>query len=182
MALAHVELVVCAAPLAHHTPRLAAAIVEGGWALSVVASTNAEAWLDTAALSKVLGEDSVVLRPRRPEEARRRPRPTAVLAVPATFNTLNKLRAGISDTPALGALNDAVGSRVPLLVVPMVSERLVGHPAWPETCDWLAQVGVVVLDPVNGQIGSVTPLASGTGESTAAGFDPRHLTDWLRQV
>ena len=182
MVSGHVELVVCAAPLAHHAARLAAAVLEGGWSLSVVASSNAEAWLDTAALTKIVGKESLVVRPRAPDEARRRPRPSAVIAAPATFNTLNKLRAGISDTAALGALNDAVGSQVPLLVVPMVSDRLAGHPAWIETFDWLARAGISVLDPTHGHTGSTAALASGTGDSIAATFDARLLTDWLRRV
>lgn len=148
----------------------------------MVASSNAEAWLDTTGLAQLVGKDSLVTRPRAPDDARGRPRPFAVIAVPATFNTLNKLRCGISDTPALGALNDAVGMRLPVLVVPMISERLVGHPAWPETCDWLTRAGVTMLDPAGDESGCADPLASGAGDSIAASFDPKHLTDWLRRL
>jgi phosphopantothenoylcysteine synthetase/decarboxylase len=92
---------------------------------------------------------------------------------------LNKLRAGISDTAAMGVLNDAVGQRLPVLVVPMISERLVDHPAWPATVDWLHQAGVTILDPTTGRTDAVFPLASGEGPAVAERFDPAGLTDWL---
>jgi phosphopantothenoylcysteine synthetase/decarboxylase len=37
------------------------------------------------------------------------PRADAVAIAPATFNTINKWVAGISDTFALGLLNEAIG-------------------------------------------------------------------------
>lgn len=39
------------------------------------------------------------------------PLATAIAVVPATFNTINKWVAGISDTFALGILNEAIGLR-----------------------------------------------------------------------
>lgn len=59
----------------------------------------------------------LVSRSRAPGEVRRRPRPTAVLAAPATFNTLNKLRAGISDS-GVGCLAAGSGWRDLDLVFP----------------------------------------------------------------
>lgn len=174
-----VDLVVCAAPLARHAPRIVAELQADGYQVRVTASFNAGDWLDAAALQDAT--DGVGLQPaRRPGEPRRRPRPGAVLLIPGTFNTLNKLRHGISDTPALGVLNDAVGQQLPLLVVPMVSERLVGHPAWRETLTWLQTVGVSVMDPATGRLDALTPLTSGSGDDAAARFDTAAVVRWMK--
>lgn len=41
------------------------------------------------------------------------PAPDALVVAPCTFNTANKLVAGISDTLALGLLNEAIGAEIP---------------------------------------------------------------------
>ncbi len=51
---------------------------------------------------------------RGPDEAQAEPRGDAVLVVPATFNTINKWAAGMNDTLALGLLNEALGSWIPI--------------------------------------------------------------------
>lgn len=167
------ELVVCAAPLAHHVHKVAARLVAAGWQVNVTTSDNAVSWVDHDAVAAINPPPAR----RRSGEARPGP-PTAVVVVPATFNTLNKLRAGISDTPALGVLNDAVGQRLPLLAVPMISERLIDHPAWSDTLAWLNRLSVTLLDPATGRIGRVEPLASGTGDSIAERFDPGWVLVW----
>lgn len=175
-----IQLVVSAAPLAQHAPRIAAELVADGWQVSVTTSTNAAEWVDAKAVNTATG--SVPTRPRQPGEPRTRERPQAVLLIPATFNTLNKLRQGISDTPALGVLNDAVGTGTPLLVVPMISERLVGHPAWKETCDWLGAAGVTIMDPTTGLLDELSPLVSGTGDDIADQFDIGAVLRWLKEL
>jgi phosphopantothenoylcysteine synthetase/decarboxylase len=154
-----IELVVCAAPLARRAPDLVSALTVSGWEVTATTSFNAEAWVDPVALVAAGSTNS-----RRPVGAPRPEPASAVVLAPATFNTLNKLRAGISDTPALGVLNDAIGQQLPVLLVPMISERLVGHPAWAETFRWLQLSWVTFLDPANGRTAAVEPLRSGIGE------------------
>lgn len=163
-----VDLVVCGAPLARYASKLVAELEIDGWAVSVVPSESALPWLDfTPAPGRTAAGGT------------RRPRADAVIAAPATFNTLNKLRAGISDTQAVGALNDAIGERTPVLAVPMVSERLVGHPAWAKTLSWLAMLGVVIMDPIDGSTDHLAPIVSGMGDQIAAEFDAGWLRSWL---
>ena len=177
----HLELVVCAAPLAQHVVRVGRDIQAEGWAVSVVTSTNAADWVDRDGVQELTGQQAVT-RARSAAEPRTRPTPDAVVVLPATFNTLNKLRQGISDTPALGVLNDAVGMRLPLLAVPMVSERLTGHPAWSETVRWLDTIGIVIVDPSTGEVGHCEPLASGTGDTVAERFETKSLIGWLHTL
>jgi phosphopantothenoylcysteine synthetase/decarboxylase len=46
------------------------------------------------------------------------------------FNTVNKLAAGITDNYATGLLCEALASRTPITIAPMVNNRLWPHPAW----------------------------------------------------
>lgn len=172
-----VELVVCAAPLADHAHRLASALIEAGYDVNVTVSLNAESWVDLAAVAQVGA--STPGRTRRPGEPRTRRRPDAVILAPATFNTLNKLRHGISDTPALGVLCDGLGAGIPMLAVPMVNERLSGHPAWDATYGYLAGHGVRFLDASSGTLDTFEPLKSGTGDDVAREFDAGVLARWL---
>lgn len=177
MRIQRLELVICAAPLARRAHDLAADLLASGWDVTATASTNASSWVDAAALAAA-SEAREVQIPGVP-----RPGPaSAVVLAPATFNTLNKLRAGISDTPALGVLNDAIGQRLPLLVVPMISERLVDHPAWAETARWLDALHVTLLDPSTGRTGAIEPLRSGTGDAVTNQFDPAWVTSWANAL
>jgi len=172
-----VELVVCAAPLADHAHRLAAALHEAGYDVNVTVSLNAESWVDLEAVARVgAGTPGST---RRPGEPRTRRQPDAVILAPATFNTLNKLRHGISDTPALGVLCDGLGAGIPMLAVPMVNERLAGHPAWDETYAYLAGNGLRFLDAASGTLDTFQPLKSGTGDDVACDFEAALLVRWL---
>jgi hypothetical protein len=76
------------------------------------------------------------------------PPPDAVVVAPATFNTINKWAAGISDTLALGMLNEAIGMRLPVIAVPFPSVALARHPAFMRNMATLKEWGVrFVFDP-----------------------------------
>ena len=68
--------------------------------------------------------------------------------VPATFNTINKWAQGISDTLALGLLNEAVGLRLPMVAVPWPNAALAAHPVFVRSVATLREWGVaLILDP-----------------------------------
>jgi hypothetical protein len=89
--------------------------------------------------------------PLRLQAARRTRRPAppdAIVVAPATFNTINKWAYGISDTLALGLLNEAIGLGLPIVAVPNPSTALAKHPAFLEGVTRLRSWGVTVLfDP-----------------------------------
>jgi phosphopantothenoylcysteine synthetase/decarboxylase len=145
-------LVVCGAPLASRAGELADALRER-WSVSVVVTEAASQWY------------------AEPSE-HGRPRPDLVVACPLTFNTANKVAAGIMDTSAAGALCDALGAGVPVVAVPMVNNRLWGHPVWASTLRTLAGAGVRFVDPRSGRVGDPAPVQSGTGPEVVAAFDP----------
>lgn len=150
--MGELTLVVCGAPLASRAGEVAELLQER-WSVSMVVTDAAGQWFD-----------------RRSD--RDRPRPDAVVACPLTFNTANKVAAGIMDTGAAGALCDAIGAGVPVVAVPMVNNRLWGHPAWASTLRTLSGAGVRFVDPQTGRIGDPAPVRSGTGPDVVAAFDP----------
>lgn len=135
-------LVVCAAPPAAAIGELIDLLPT--WQTHVIATPNATAWLDAHALADQTGHP-VRHEYRRPGDPGKLPRADAIAVVPATFNTINKWAAGISDTFALGVLNESIGLRLPVVVAPYAKPTLAAHPAFGESVRRLAQWGLVVL-------------------------------------
>jgi phosphopantothenoylcysteine synthetase/decarboxylase len=80
-----------------------------------------------------------------PDDLEPLPRADAIAVAPATFNTVNKWVAGISDTFALGLLNEAIGLRLPIVVAPYAKSSLAAHPAYVQSLRTLSEWGVTVL-------------------------------------
>lgn len=176
----NVTLVVCAAPLAVRTADIAAALVEAGWSPVVVATPDALPWLDVEAVRAATGEE-IRTAHRRPGVGVRSSRPDAIVVCPATFNTLNKLAAGIADTYALGYLCEWMADDVPTIVVPMVNGRLWRHPAWGSSLATLATMRTTVLDLQTGAAGG-QPVESGTGDLVVTNFAPQWLVEALAGI
>jgi hypothetical protein len=145
-------VVACGAPLASRAPDVRAALRAVGWSAALLVSEAATAWAGE-------GDGS-------------RPRPDVVVACPLTFNTANKVVAGVMDTPAAGTLCDALGAGLRIVAVPMVNTRLWAHPTWATTIRTLTRWGVTLLDPSDGRAGAPQPVASGSGEAVTNAFDP----------
>ena len=110
-------LVVCAAPPAQAIGELVELLQARGWAVWVIATPRATDWIDSAAVAELTGQP-VRDEYRGPDDLEPLPRADAIAVAPATFNTVNKWVAGISDTFALGLLNEAIGLRLPIVVAP----------------------------------------------------------------
>ncbi|WP_380167743.1 flavoprotein [Jannaschia sp. R86511] len=147
-------LVVCAAPLAHRWPDIAAALSAVGYTVSVVLTDNASGW------------DIPKPSPHQPDPRRA---DTWVIA-PLTFNSTAKMALGIADTYAHGLLCEAVGTRAQVVAVPMINEDLFGHPALAEHVRRLRERGLTFVDPQSGT-DVFEPVLSGTGLDLAEDFD-----------
>ncbi|MFG2385898.1 flavoprotein [Streptomyces avermitilis] len=145
-------LVVCAAGIAVDVGELITAAQERHWQVGVIATPLATGFFDTAAVEAQTGRP---LRSawRSPGDPRPFPAPDAVVVAPATFNTVNKWAAGISDTLALGTLCEAYGLGVPIAVLPCVSAALTAHPAYRASLERLRSMGVRFGDPYSGDVG-----------------------------
>ncbi|MGR7002172.1 flavoprotein [Yinghuangia aomiensis] len=127
------------------------ALVHAGWDVCVTLTPTAAAWLadepGADGLAAACGRP-VRTRDRRLDEARPFPAADAYLAAPLTFNTLNKWALGISDNVALGTLNEALGTGVPVVAAPYFKDRLARHPQVARSSDTLRGAGVhFVGDP-----------------------------------
>ena len=120
-----------------------------GWDVCLGLTPTAAWWLeaDLPSLEELTGHP-VRSEYKRPDEPDVLPPPDAIVVAPATFNTINKWAYGISDTLALGLLNEAVGLGTPVIAVPTPSTALARHPAFTESVHRLRSWGVDVLfDP-----------------------------------
>ena len=167
----HLALVACGAPLAARVHDVAALAVHAGWIVRVAATPSATNWIDTAQVEAITGFP-VLVEQRQPGQAKRFPPPAQVIVCPATFNTVNKLAAGIMDNYATGLLCEALASRIPITIAAMVNSRLWPHPAWQGNLDMLASSGVRFVDIQTGQVGRPVAVQSGTGGDVIAAFDP----------
>jgi phosphopantothenoylcysteine decarboxylase len=112
----------------------------------VILSPTAATWVDGDHLTEVSGHP-VRVEPRTPDDQDPLPPADAILAAPLTFNSLNKWAAGISDTLALGLLNEAIGLDPQVIAAPCIKEALQRHPTYAASTDVLRTCDVTVLDP-----------------------------------
>ncbi|GAA0534992.1 flavoprotein [Saccharopolyspora subtropica] len=139
-------VIATAAPPVLRLTELLDELAASGWDSWVITTPAAATWIDTEALAAHTGHP-VRVQPRLPHEQDPLPKADAVLAAPLTFNTLNKWASGISDTLALGLLNEALGLRLPITAAPVVKAALQRHPAYGVSLRTLRRCGVQVLDP-----------------------------------
>ncbi len=70
-----------------------------------------------------------------------------LLIAPTTANTLGKIAMGIDDTPVTTYATTALGSGVPVMVVPAMHEAMYRHPAVVNNLETLRSMNVTVIDP-----------------------------------
>jgi len=140
-------VVACGGRPAGDLPAFVQAAQDAGWEVCVIATPEAVKFMDLARLADLTGH---VVRHdyKQPEEPDVLPPADAMVVAPATFNTINKWAAGISDTLALGLLNEAIGLGLPVVAVPFPNVALARHPAFRRSMSDLRSYGVRLLfDP-----------------------------------
>ncbi len=70
-----------------------------------------------------------------------------LLIAPATANTIGKIAYGIDDTPVTSFATTALGSGVPVMVVPAMHESMFRHPAVAENLVKLKRWGISIVGP-----------------------------------
>ena len=73
------------------------------------------------------------------------PEANAIVVAPATFNTINRWVAGITNTVAVGTLCESLGLDAPIVAVPNVNPPLARHPSFRTNLRHLREWGVRVL-------------------------------------
>lgn len=139
--------VVCAAPAAADADGFVRLAQSAGWRVCVIVSPMGTRFVDADRLAELTGEP-VRSEFRMPGESQGLPGADAVVVAPATFNTVNKWAAGITDTFAVALLCELMGFGVPILAVPLLKDALARHVAFARNLDTLRSMGVHVLfDP-----------------------------------
>jgi len=134
-----------AAP-ARELPALISALT-GDWDTCVITTPEGARFFDSSRVAELTGHP-VRTSFKDPDAPDVLPPADAFAAAPATFNTINKWAAGISDTLALGLLNEAIGLGLPIVTVPWPNAALARHPAFGRSISTLRDCGVrVILDP-----------------------------------
>jgi hypothetical protein len=129
-----------------------------GWDTCLVLTPTAARWLadDLAGLAELTGHP-VRSDYKLPGEADVLPPADAMLVAPATFNMINQWAAGLSETLALGLINEALGLGIPLVTVPWINGPLSRHPALTASYARLREAGVQVLELEPGPEGHEIP-------------------------
>lgn len=168
-------VICCAAPPAKHVGDLVRQAQDRGWDTCVIATPSAVRFLDVQAIEELTGHPvrSTYKEPGAPDVL---PPADAMVVAPATVNTVNKWGAGICDTLALGLIVEAIGMKLPVVVMPYSNRYHMAHPAFTENIERLRSWGVVAFF---GKDGSEPHLPNA---GTPADF-PWHLTlDALNDV
>ena len=140
-------LIACGARPVADLPAFITTLQGHGWDVCVVLTPSAIKFADIAALAE-LTRRPVRSDYKRPDEPDVFPPPDAIILAPATFNTINKWAAGISDTLALGLLNEALGRHLPIIAVPTPNTALAQHRAFRNSVEFLRTDSVDILfDP-----------------------------------
>jgi phosphopantothenoylcysteine synthetase/decarboxylase len=137
------QIVVCAAGVAADVGRLIIAAQERHWDVGVIATPQGFGFLDAEAVEAQTGH-----RIRSAWRSLGEPRPSrpadAIAVAPASFNTVNKWAAGISDNLALGVLCEALAMGVPVAVLPYLNSAQAAHPAYSQSLERLREMGVLI--------------------------------------
>jgi phosphopantothenoylcysteine synthetase/decarboxylase len=140
-------VVACGGPPAAELPDFARFAGEQGWDVCVIATPDGTRFLDAAGLADLTGHP-VRSQYKNPGEPDVLPPADAFVVAPATFSTINRWALGISDTLALGLLNEAVGLGLPMAAAPWPNAALARHPAFQRSIAALREWGIrIIFDP-----------------------------------
>jgi len=137
-------VITCATPAARHVGTLVALAQADGWSVCVIATPSAIRFIDRNVLEEQTGYP-VRSEYKDPDAPDILPPANAMIAAGASFNTINKWAAGISDTLALGLLSEAIGLGLPLVALPFLNAAQAAHPAFTRSVKELREAGVTVL-------------------------------------
>lgn len=120
-----------------------------GWDVCVIGTPSGMKFLDAERLSALTGHP-VRSEYKQPDEPDVLPFPPSMFVVaPATFNTVNKWAAGISDALALGLLNEALCAGNAIIAAPFPNKTLARHPTFRRSLAFLSECGVRIVFDVD---------------------------------
>jgi len=148
--LDHLYLIVTGAGTARRVPGLLTRLAELGPKVVVIPTPNAARIVSAREMVLALPPDGRhrVVESYFDEAILPRPPFGLVLVAPCSFDSLNKLAAGIADNLALSVTAEAIGRVTPVIVGVSVNVPLWNHPKARASAETLRGWGVDVVDPV----------------------------------
>jgi phosphopantothenoylcysteine synthetase/decarboxylase len=116
-------------------------LIEDGWRTCVITTPMGARFVPCFELEQ-LTEFPVRSEYKMPDEPDVLPPADAIAAAPATFNTVNKIAQGITDTLASGLVCEGIGAGIPVVVAPSLNPALSRHGAFRRSLGQLADDGV----------------------------------------
>lgn len=136
--------VICGAGPAKRVAEFVMLAQDRGWEVHCIATPAAvEHFLDVPELEKLSGHQ--IRHHYRAPGDESFPPANAVVVAPATYNTINKWVAGITDTYALNVLVELTGLGVPIAVLPFVNTALAANRVFDRSVAELREARVQVL-------------------------------------
>ncbi|WP_433294447.1 flavoprotein [Actinoplanes sp. CA-030573] len=137
-------VIACGAGPAPEVGKLVALAQQRAWDVQIVATPAALSFLDLERLERLTGT------PVRHDYGQRTKGPRtsdsqALIIAPATYNSINKLAAGINDTYALNVAAEAIGRGVRTAILPFVNSALAGRLPFRKSIESLRAEGVNIL-------------------------------------
>jgi phosphopantothenoylcysteine synthetase/decarboxylase len=143
----HLLAVPCGAGPAADIGTLISIAQRVGWSASVTATPSAVPFLDVGGIETMTG--AVPRTGFEPPADRGQTRTVrkadAIIIAPATYNSINKLAAGIADNYALTVVAELVGVGLPTVVVPFVNAALARRAPYRNAIRALEGEGVYIL-------------------------------------
>jgi phosphopantothenoylcysteine synthetase/decarboxylase len=169
-----VYVVICGSPVADGALSFVQNLKLTGWHPCVITTPMGARFVESSPLADLTGYP-VRTDYKNPDDPDMLPPPDALVVAPATFNTVNKLAAGISDTLAVGVVCEGIGNNSPVVIAPSLNRALTRHPAYRRSIFVLRESGVRV---VQDRLQHSSPKASGPDNL----FEWRLVEDEMREV
>lgn len=145
----HLLIVPCGAAPAADISTLITTAQHAGWSAAVTATPSALQFLDGAVIERMTGASPRTGFDTTSDRSQTRTvhKADAIIIAPATYNSINKLAAGIADTYALTVLAELVGLGVPTVIVPFVNAALAARHPYRNALQSLGAEGVRIVGP-----------------------------------
>lgn len=134
------------------TVKLARELIRHGAEVHAVFSEEAERIVHPEALRFATGQDVTTRIDGRVQHVALcgdvEDRADLLLIAPATANTISKIACGIDDSPVTTVASTALGTGIPLIIVPAMHGTMYRHPILQENIAKLKGIGVEVVEPL----------------------------------
>nr|WP_269329587.1 flavoprotein [Kineosporia babensis] len=167
-------MIICGVSNADESYEFVKSAKADGWDLCAVTTPMGSRFVDSTHLFDLTGHP-VRSHYKHPDDPDVLPMADAIVVAPASFNTINKIAQGISDTLAVGIVCEAIGADKPVIVAPWMNRALASHGAYRRSLAHLREDGVTLVL-------TDRTVADGGSESAPVRFPWKQVSDELRKI